>query len=402
MEGEWPKEVQQLIEQGVRIEPEEFQQFRDLVAQDIPEMEAVVKSVQAANDSAKQAYRRALSEINPRIEELDVHIGSILGYRKEFPEHNERTQSLLNQLKEERAGLRREIAEKKSQSEAQSAILDKLRLQALDLYKKRFTLQQTNYLKSLNSINKERTKLLSKVTENQSEIDEIRRRVLENEELFEKDLNSKMSLEEAKANLERRNAEIPGDRGALKAENRNIERNLIPGLERLELALRDDFVETRTIMEAEELAGRFDKEIYLRLRRRTPTDDIRNRVINKANNKDAIYDTDIEGTPEADHIVPMFHIVKMRGFRDLEEDYRVKVLNYRQNFWALDKRVNASKGGKLFGEWKGHPDFADISAAKRTELEGVESKLIGELEELIEQYLAEQASSSAARRGGAR
>jgi len=95
---------------------------------------------------------------------------------------------------------------------------------------------------------------------------------------------------------------------------------------------------------------------YDYLRSRTP-DGARQTAVQRETT-DAIYGTPIQGTPEADHIVPMFEIVRMPGFNRLTADQQVRILNEPANFWALDSRVNASKGNRSLRVWRGHPDAA--------------------------------------------
>jgi hypothetical protein len=108
--------------------------------------------------------------------------------------------------------------------------------------------------------------------------------------------------------------------------------------------------------EAAKAAG-ITPERYDWLRSRTPNRTIRD-TIQKVTT-DAIYGKPIVGTPHADHIVPMYEIVRMPGFNKLTEKNMIEVLNLDKNFWALDARVNTSKGGRTLGAWKGYqdPDF---------------------------------------------
>jgi hypothetical protein len=66
----------------------------------------------------------------------------------------------------------------------------------------------------------------------------------------------------------------------------------------------------------------------------------------------------------------MYEIVRMPGFNELPEDLQVMVLNDPKNFWALDERVNLSKGGRDFSTWKGLPDYGpppDLAALRARE-----------------------------------
>jgi hypothetical protein len=98
-------------------------------------------------------------------------------------------------------------------------------------------------------------------------------------------------------------------------------------------------------------SGTITREYYDWLRKRTPTDDLRDKV-NEGTPplKDPVYGTD-EDPLEADHIVPMFEIVGMSGFANLTTEQHLEILNLEANFWGLGRSANGSKGGKNVEEW---------------------------------------------------
>ena len=59
-------------------------------------------------------------------------------------------------------------------------------------------------------------------------------------------------------------------------------------------------------------------------------------------------------------VLPMYEIVRMPGFNRLDPKIQEEILNDPKNFWALDSRVNASKGHRSLTEWRGHPDAAEF------------------------------------------
>ncbi|MFK3873990.1 hypothetical protein [Pseudoalteromonas rhizosphaerae] len=121
-------------------------------------------------------------------------------------------------------------------------------------------------------------------------------------------------------------------------------------------------------------------ELYAKLRRSTPSPEIRNQV-NK--NKKPPYPDEalpgliITGRLEADHIVPMDKITRMKGFERLTLEQQKQVLNDPINFIGLSKTANTSKGSKSFSEWteykkrgiKVSPEFREKMMKLETELE---------------------------------
>ncbi|MDN3388823.1 MULTISPECIES: hypothetical protein [unclassified Pseudoalteromonas] len=121
-------------------------------------------------------------------------------------------------------------------------------------------------------------------------------------------------------------------------------------------------------------------ELYAKLRRSTPSPEIRNQV-NK--NKKPPYPDEalpglvVTGRLEADHVVPMDKITRMKGFERLTLEQQKQVLNDPMNFIGLSKTANTSKGSKSFSEWieykkggiKVSPEFREKMMKLETELE---------------------------------
>lgn len=88
------------------------------------------------------------------------------------------------------------------------------------------------------------------------------------------------------------------------------------------------------------------KEEYKSLRKKTPSQEIRDHVNNIDGEKfDPIYGYPVE-TLEADHIVSMKEITEMDVFSSLSDVDKVEVLNLEDNFMGLGKPTNSSKGAK--------------------------------------------------------
>jgi hypothetical protein len=114
-------------------------------------------------------------------------------------------------------------------------------------------------------------------------------------------------------------------------------------------------------------------EEYAQLRSRSPNSTIKKNI--KKFNKDAVYGREIEGTPEADHIVSMHEITQMPGFSKLNRKQKLEILNMEDNFMPLDGRVNSSKGDRSFSEWEGYPPFGEIPPKTKKDMLDKESFL---------------------------
>lgn len=114
------------------------------------------------------------------------------------------------------------------------------------------------------------------------------------------------------------------------------------------------------------------KEEYKSLRKKTPSQEIRNHVNNIDGEKfDPIYGYRVE-TLEADHIVSMKEITEMDGFSSLSDVDKIEVLNLEDNFMGLGKPTNSSKRAKTWSEWQGHSTLGDIPAEIREKMIALE------------------------------
>lgn len=114
------------------------------------------------------------------------------------------------------------------------------------------------------------------------------------------------------------------------------------------------------------------KEEYNSLRKKTPSQEIRDHVNNIDGEKfDPIYGYPVE-TLEADHIVSMKEITEMDGFAPLSDVDKVEVLNLEDNFMGLGKPTNSSKGSKTWSDWQGHSKLGDIPAEIREKMIALE------------------------------
>ncbi|HEX7689198.1 MAG TPA: hypothetical protein VF453_15900 [Burkholderiaceae bacterium] len=96
------------------------------------------------------------------------------------------------------------------------------------------------------------------------------------------------------------------------------------------------------------------KEDYAKLRKKTPSQAIRDRVnqgVTLPMDDPALPSLEITSTLHADHIVPMKEITQMPGFAELTEEHQLQVLNNEANFVGLSEIANTSKGAKSFEEW---------------------------------------------------
>jgi uncharacterized Zn-binding protein involved in type VI secretion len=96
------------------------------------------------------------------------------------------------------------------------------------------------------------------------------------------------------------------------------------------------------------------QELYNKLRRRTPSREIRKSV-----NEDvelpmadpALPGREITKPLHADHVYSMERLVEIEGFSDLTYSNQLKVLNNPENFVGLSETANTSKGSKPYSEW---------------------------------------------------
>ncbi|WP_252235316.1 hypothetical protein [Clostridium sp. CH2] len=132
-------------------------------------------------------------------------------------------------------------------------------------------------------------------------------------------------------------------------------------------------------------------KLYNKLRRRTPTTEIRDMVnegVNLPMDDFALPGKRITSNLEADHIVSMKKIVKMEGFEKLSYEQQLSILNYEENFIGLSKIANTSKGSKSYEEWilykKGN---IEVDPEFRQRMIRIERELEGRIQRLIDDFL---------------
>ena len=135
------------------------------------------------------------------------------------------------------------------------------------------------------------------------------------------------------------------------------------------------------------------KEEYNSLRKKTPSQEIRDHVNNIDGEKfDPIYGYPVE-TLEADHIVSMKEITEMDGFAPLSDVDKVEVLNLEDNFMGLGKPTNSSKGSKTWSDWQGHSKLGDIPAEIREKMIALEREARTKLQNEIFRRLKNDGSA---------
>nr|WP_230090758.1 hypothetical protein [Bacillus thuringiensis] len=116
-----------------------------------------------------------------------------------------------------------------------------------------------------------------------------------------------------------------------------------------------------------------------------------------------LYDELRDGTPDpalpgkyitdrlqADHIVSMKNIAKMKNFDKLTKEQQLKVLNNEENFLGLSEEANKSKGSKSYSDWTIYkkekievdPKFREEMIKKEKELE---MKLQKQIDDFVEE-----------------
>lgn len=135
------------------------------------------------------------------------------------------------------------------------------------------------------------------------------------------------------------------------------------------------------------------KEEYNSLRKKIPSQEIRDHVNNIDGEKfDPIYGYPVE-TLEADHIVSMKEITEMDGFAPLSDVDKVEVLNLEDNFMGLGKPTNSSKGSKTWSDWQGHSKLGDIPAEIREKMIALEREARTKLQNEIFRRLKNDGSA---------
>ncbi|AUO14406.1 ribonuclease YeeF family protein [Priestia megaterium] len=155
--------------------------------------------------------------------------------------------------------------------------------------------------------------------------------------------------------------------------------------------------ETAQRVESESGARYGDQKIsdklYSRLRKETPTDELRDMVnegVDLPMPDPALPGLEITKRLEADHIVPMKNIARMEGFEKLTYEQQVALLNYRDNFIGLSKIANTSKGSKTYEEWVIYKKRnIEVDPTFRKKMMGIEKELQVKIQGLIDGFLKE-------------
>ena len=99
-------------------------------------------------------------------------------------------------------------------------------------------------------------------------------------------------------------------------------------------------------------------ELYRKLRRKTPSEEIKNMVNigieNKIGTLDEALGEVITGRLEADHIISFDRLTKIEGFDKLTYEQQLKIINDPKNFIGMTKSANSSRGSRTFAEWTMH------------------------------------------------
>ncbi|MEH7019743.1 hypothetical protein [Priestia megaterium] len=134
-------------------------------------------------------------------------------------------------------------------------------------------------------------------------------------------------------------------------------------------------------------------KLYSRLRKETPTDELRDMVnegVDLPMPDPALPGLEITKRLEADHIVPMKNIARMEGFDKLTYEQQVALLNYRDNFIGLSKIANTSKGSKTYEEWVIYKKRnIEVDPTFRKKMMGIEKELQVKIQGLIDGFLKE-------------
>ncbi|MCM2590909.1 pre-toxin TG domain-containing protein [Rossellomorea marisflavi] len=109
------------------------------------------------------------------------------------------------------------------------------------------------------------------------------------------------------------------------------------------------------------------KDEYKKLRKKTPSNDVRKMVNPDGPKVDPVYGYEIDKF-EADHIVPMKQITEMDGFSKMTREQQIEILNLKDNFVGLGKSSNASKGAHSWADWKGHSKMGEVPDNVRMEM----------------------------------
>lgn len=155
----------------------------------------------------------------------------------------------------------------------------------------------------------------------------------------------------------------------------------------------------RPITRPEQLFGIPLDPIYrARMRGKTPSEGMREwaRAQFRIGDPDpALPGRFFDATAEADHIVSMERIRQFDGFAELTEEAQLIVLNWKENFIAMSRSANASKGAKSFFEWTRHGELGiAIDSVFLERIQARELDLVPRIQEKIYELLKEQQAAA--------
>ena len=132
-------------------------------------------------------------------------------------------------------------------------------------------------------------------------------------------------------------------------------------------------------------------QLYASLRRKTPTNVIRD-IVNldhEGGGPDPVLPgLTLPDVLEADHTVPMRVIFDMPGFTQLTFEQQIQVLNYVDNFLGLSPTANTSKGAKSWADWWGYVKGGiPVSPEFRDAMIEIETHLTEEIRQMISSIL---------------
>ncbi len=132
---------------------------------------------------------------------------------------------------------------------------------------------------------------------------------------------------------------------------------------------------------------KISQDLYNKLRKKTPNKRIRDKV-NQGKKPPypdpALPGKKVTGRLEADHIVSMDKISRMKNFNKLTFEQQVQILNFEENFVGLSKSANASKGAKSFAEWTTYiKEGITVNPAFRMKMMQLEVQLEGKIQNMI-------------------
>jgi hypothetical protein len=116
---------------------------------------------------------------------------------------------------------------------------------------------------------------------------------------------------------------------------------------------------------------------YAQLRRRSPTDAIRDSVQTGTGTQTCPVLGTSHNRLDADHIVPLHTITQMEGFDDLPDADKIAIANLEDNFVGVGKNANSSRQNKSWEAWQRHSrlEFGEGGEAYRQQMIQREAEL---------------------------